>query len=353
MSTDVPLKREHHFVPQFYLKQWSNDGLKIQGYPLLVPRDHEIRWKLRSIRSVARLTDLYTSTSGGTDSDEVEKWFQTEFEDPAVPVFRKIAADEQLASSDWEALVRFAGMQSTRTIAGYVRVVDRVSKYGESLLQSTLAASVKQLERSRQKGRAFESPAASSAFPISVSPIPAPDGNGGYLKAEFTIGRELFLWDLREMLPRLLPKLLKRRWTIVRPSAGMEWITSDDPFIALRYNTPADYSFTGGWAKSRGDLFLPLTPNHLLFAPLHDRPIPCYSAMSPKMTFEFQKMTVESAHRWIFAREPFTRVTWFRKPRVDRDAYTTMLDEARSWHLVQTQAEAERGTATHTDAQRM
>jgi hypothetical protein len=219
--------------------------------------------------------------------------------------------------------------------------VDRVSGYGETLLKNNLIAATKRVQRG--KGRVSGSSTSTTGFPLSVATIPNPDGDGGFLKAELTIGRELYLWELRETIPGLLPKLLNRKWTILCPYPGMEWITSDDPFIPLHYNAPTDYTFTGGWAKSRGDLLLPLTPHHLLFAPLHNEDVRCYTVASRAKTFELQKLIVEHAHRWIFARQPLVRVAWFRNVRVDRDAYIVEHAEFKNWHSKQMRASIDRG----------
>jgi Protein of unknown function (DUF4238) len=296
----------------------------------------DARWKPRSIEYLARLTDLYTAVENGEETDEVEKWLKTEFEDPAAVALRRLVNEETLTAPDWEALVRFAGMQAGRTVASYLRLAERTAGHGQALLENTLTRAVKRLERLHRKGRRLEAPPPRyPSFPVSVEPVPAPDGNGGYLRANFVIGRDLFLWQLREQLPGLLHVLLRRRWTIARPAPGSEWITSDDPFIALHYNGPHDYSFNGGWGPKNGDLMLPLSPKHALFSPVRSPELRPSFTCSREQTFDFIKFTAEHAHRWIFARAPVAKVQWFRSPFVDPITFQAEIAEMRDWHRSQ------------------
>ena len=51
------ITHRNHYVPQFYLKNWSNDGNKLWVYSLLVPHVKVPYWKEKSIEYLTK-TDL-------------------------------------------------------------------------------------------------------------------------------------------------------------------------------------------------------------------------------------------------------------------------------------------------------
>ncbi len=79
----MQVTRNNHFVPQSYLKRWSADGHRIWCYRILVPNAEMPEWGFRSVRGVADQRDLYTSLVRGQETDEFERWLQTEIEEPA------------------------------------------------------------------------------------------------------------------------------------------------------------------------------------------------------------------------------------------------------------------------------
>ena len=76
------ITHDNHFVPQLYLKQWSDDGIHIWAYRILVSHENVPEWDYRPISGVAYQRDLYTSYDNGQEVDDFEKWLETEFENP-------------------------------------------------------------------------------------------------------------------------------------------------------------------------------------------------------------------------------------------------------------------------------
>lgn len=66
------LRKDHHYVPKLYLKQWARDGT-ISAYGLLVPHERIPPWKRRSLKGIAYREHLYTQIVGGVESDEFER----------------------------------------------------------------------------------------------------------------------------------------------------------------------------------------------------------------------------------------------------------------------------------------
>ncbi|WP_123717011.1 DUF4238 domain-containing protein, partial [Pseudomonas poae] len=67
------LRKDNHYVPKLYLKQWA-DKDQILTYRLLVPSDNVPLWKKQSLKGIAFHQHLYTYLAGQEETDEFERW---------------------------------------------------------------------------------------------------------------------------------------------------------------------------------------------------------------------------------------------------------------------------------------
>ena len=111
------LTRDNHFVPQAYLRRWSDDGKRVYCYRTVVAHKRVPEWEPKSIRGVAYQRDLYTGFANGQEVDDFERWIKSDFEDPAMEALEKVASNAPLGQSDWERLAMFAAAQDMRTPA--------------------------------------------------------------------------------------------------------------------------------------------------------------------------------------------------------------------------------------------
>ncbi|AEF21715.1 DUF4238 domain-containing protein [Pseudomonas fulva] len=105
------LRKDNHYVPKLYLKQWSHEAL-IPTYRLLVPSEKAPLWKRQSLKGTAYHQHLYTYLVGQEETDEFERWLGSEFESPAEETIRRVVREERLEPEHWRRLVRFAGAKS-------------------------------------------------------------------------------------------------------------------------------------------------------------------------------------------------------------------------------------------------
>jgi hypothetical protein len=52
------LRKDNHYVPKLYLKQWANNG-KIPTYRLLVQNENVPLWREQSLKGIAYPTSLH------------------------------------------------------------------------------------------------------------------------------------------------------------------------------------------------------------------------------------------------------------------------------------------------------
>lgn len=335
------LTRDNHYVPQSYLRRWSTEGEKVWVSRLLVPDPRMPIWKLASTRGIAKHQNLYTRVVAESDSDEIERWFNEEFETPAQEPIDRVVMERRLTDRDWAAIIRFVAAQDARTPARLQENMRRWQRDLQSTIDEVLEDAVEKLEEARSTGVKLTSSKHPYAdyFPIKVIKEVLPDAESGMLQIQTIAGRGLWLFSLRHVLTDTLKILLSHKWTILHCPSKMAWMTSDNPVVKLNYNSPQDYSFGGGWGSEGTEIFMPLSPKHLLYARVGYRPPARGTVLSEELAHWFQRFIVEHAYRFIFAAKPDEGLLRIRRRHVSAEAYASEMKQWASWHDEQRRAE--------------
>lgn len=334
-------RRDNHYVPSQYLKNWESSAGRIWVYRILVTHENVPLWKDKSARGIAYHKHLYTRLAIGLESDEIERWFDSEYETPAANILQKVISNGRLTPSDWRILIRFLALQDVRTPA---RLVERLKSWHETLpelMQSTLENSVKKLESMSSKDIHTAEPKSplTEYIPFHVETEKISGQEFRIIKAETIVGRGLWLYSIKHLLTKTADILHQHKWTILCPPNGLKWFTSDDPVIRLNYYGPNKYDFSGGWGSKGTEIFMPLSPDHILYTQIGSRP----PKRGTKFSFEkaklIRKFIAEHAHRFIFSKEPDNTVPSL-KPRVaDKNWFKDEENQWANWNKQQTDAE--------------
>lgn len=341
MSSQV--SRDNHFVSQFHLRLWSNDGHKVWTYRTLVSHQLVPIWQSCSIRGTAFIRDLYTTIIDDQEIDEFEKWIKDEFEDPAQEVLNKVLKDEKLTSLDWERLILFLGIQDVRTPASYIEHVNRWEHSIPEILDQSLKQSVSEVEEAYKEGRSIEisetkTESFKNALNIQITPSSNPQSSNAEITIKVVAGRGLWLENQQRLLKTTARVLLKHKWSIVKPSDGDHWFTSDHPVVRLNYDSDDRYDLKGGWDNPGGNIFMPLSPQHLLFTQIGDD-LPDQDIFSYQTTLKIQRFLAQRAFRSIYAHKPMQIVSILRPRDVDRAAVESEKEQWKNWHNQQNEAE--------------
>jgi hypothetical protein len=341
------ITRDNHFVPQLYLRSWAGADSKVWRYSLLVPHKKMPPWKPSSTAAIGYRQHLYTRIAGGKATDDVEKWLNREFEMPSVLPLKKAMNREPLTPEDWNAITRFMWMQDARTPANFLKFRERQIRDLPAITQNVLESSVQKLTEAKRTGNALAhqpSPATAN-FPSKVIKEIEPGADTGTVRVEVDVGRGLWLWSLQQPYAGAMQAIRRLKTTIVRPPAGMNWVTSDDPVVLLNYRSVTDYDFNGGYGRLGTEILFPLGPQHLLYAKVGDRPgFLKYQRVSETTGLWWQKFLIEHAHRMIFAVAPDPMVEKFHPRHVNLKDYKHEAAQWEQWHKEQSAAEA--GIAT-------
>ncbi|HSY84797.1 MAG TPA: DUF4238 domain-containing protein [Gemmatimonadaceae bacterium] len=327
----------NHSVPQNYLLQWSEDGRQVMAYRLLVPDARYPLWQKKSVRSLTAYEHLYTSMADGEPSDKFERWLNATVESPAAPSLAKVRNNAPLTATDWQSLAYFAMALDLRTPVSYMEHNAYCTKTLPEIMDRVLAQLPRRLREAKQKGVTLDSATVDESFtrfPATVRFEQGAPNEKVQVRAEITVNRELWLFNMKGLLERNATLVRRHHWTILNPHAGCEWFTSDHPVVRLNYYSADKYDFGGGWGNKGTEILLPLSPDHLLYTKVGYMPS-MTGSLSLDMTAALQRFIAERAHRWIIARGTPKRVEWIRPRVVDQYTFTQEETAWRHWHRAQ------------------
>lgn len=332
------LTHANHYVPQFYLKNWSQDGISIFVYSLLVPDSRLKYWKYGKIRSTAVWNDFYTRIEGKRETDDFEKWFNREFETPVKRAFEKLLSGNQINEEESDHITRFVFAQHMRTPAHYEELIKGWRREMPQTMEKTLRRTTKKLEKDPQiVRRKAKIPDYYNLVPL----IMTRDSDTSQLRVETSIGKGMYLFALKHALTKTIEKLEKYQWCVIHSATNISFPTSDNPVICMNYRTEDDYDFLGGWGVKKGNILMPLSPNKLLFAQIGLNFFPKEIDYSEHWSAFFRKIIIEHAYRYVYAIEPQKGMTAINLRRVSADLYEQEKSMMAGWHDEQMEAEAQ------------
>ncbi len=339
--TQADFHHDNHYVPCEYLKAWESSPGRVCLYRVLVSHGKVPLWNEKSIRGVAYHAHLYTRLAVGGATDEIEKWFDREYETPAAEVLQKVISDSRLQPSDWRVLIRFLSAQDVRTPARLVEFLRRWYESFPGFFQMTLEKSVEKLESMKACGEEIRIAPFPQAnyFPIRVTTEIQRGQEFGTIKAESIVGRALWLFSIKHLLTKTAEVLQQHRWTIMAPPKGTEWFTSDDPVVRLNFHNHSKYDFGGGWGSKGTEIFMPISPTHLLYTQVGSRPPQRGTQFSSEQAEIIRRCIAEHAHRFIFAAKPDANMASLRPRTVSADLLKDEDAQWSKWHEEQTEAE--------------
>ena len=342
VTTSEQFHEKNHYVPRGYLRRWAAVDGRLWAYRLLVPHDRVEPWKAVTPNGVAKHAHLYTRLIAGQESDDIERWFDAEFETPAQGALNRAVADDRLSQEDWVRIIRYVAAQDVRTPASFEAHSRRWNKQMPEFIESTLESSIAKLERMVSTGETvLQEPVVRDDLPIRITTRREPGQETAEVGAQVLLGRSFWLWSVRQVLDQTWKVLKSHKWTILKPPEGTCWFTTDNPVVRLNYNGPKDYDFGGGWGSNGSEIMMPLSPQHLLYTRIGHRAPMRGGTMPVAEAAIARRMMAEHAHRVVFAAQPDPDVETLRPRIVDLAAYTGEIAHWEKFHERQTAAELE------------
>lgn len=321
------IKKNNHYLPQFYLRNWSYDKLTTNVYRKLVPNKNVPLWQNYSIRVVAKQEHLYTKIVNGIESDEVENWFEKRFETPVQESFHKAINERRLNAEDWKKLIDYVASQTVRTPSFYIKIMNLLYKNFPNILEET-ALKLNNIKEIVNKKSALEKENYTGYnFPVKTHI----DNKNMGINIEADIGREMWLETIKFFLEQRIEYLHKHKWSIVKLYEDIEVMTSDNPVIFLNYYGKDKYDFGGGWASKGSDIIFPLSPKYIMYTQIGE-----YN--KSRMTFDKEmsilvnKLTAENSYRYLFAKDIIKGMSTLCRRIVDQQQYKLEEKAWQNWH---------------------
>lgn len=339
LSTSIDQITHHnHYIPQFYLKNWSKDSNSIFVYSLLVPDSRTPYWSRVKIKSAAVWNDFYTRNEGEQEVDDFEKWFGREFESPVKMAFDKLLSGRDLDKEESSKLSRFVGAQYLRTPARLNALMSQWRTEMPPIFEDTLQKISKQLEEnSRTISKQSQISEEAKLLPIKVSV----NKDMRQVEVNSLIGKGMYLFALKHLLTKTVGIMEKYKWYVIHAANGILFPTSDDPVICLDYNSEYNYDFKGGWGKKNGNIVMPISPTLLLITQIGNNMPFTQLDYSEQWSKFFRKIIIEHAHRYVYAIEPQKGMLAINPRRVNATLYEKEKSIMTGWHEEQMEEEAQ------------
>ncbi len=336
---------KNHYLPEVYLRSFTDSVSKVRTYRTLVPHESVPEWRSYDPSGIGYYKNMYTYSTAQGFTDEFERWFEREFETPASEPIQKVKTGAQLTPQDWECLIRFAAALDVRTP---VRMLEDLSQWDETLpkqIQKVSEETVSLVKSLSPSEKAAIKPVEKNPlFPMKLDKEIKEGASTGKLKTEVLKGRSLWLGITKSILTHsdALKALLRHRWTVLHPANDLTWFTNDCPVIRLNYYREGQYDFKGGWGNKGSEILLPLSPHHLMYTKIGDRYPPRRGTMaSPWFTKQVWQMIAENAYRYVFADKAHPIVSKFRPRVISKERFQKEEAHWKNWHEQNSEAERE------------
>jgi hypothetical protein len=340
---DITFRSNNHFVPRLYLKRFSADGSKVWERRLLVPHESYPHWSPVALRKLTARKHLYTQSTSESVNDDLERWFDAEFEAPAEESIRLAVESGRMGRADWKALIRFLALQDLRTPAHYLKSM----KHWSEQLPSLLGDFDRRLAEAAPGGislddlHKIEVGYAEMGIPLRIEPIGTAQEGKITLTIHASIGRKTWLSDIKHALSDSAPlrQLMGHHWTILEAARGQRFVTSDTPVTKCNLLPNGRYGLGGGWNQRGSLIFMALDPTHLLFAEVGAKPCRWRAVLSREETLFVRDRIVANATRSVLGLEADIEVTTMRKRRVNLEQFRNEEREWANWAIHHLEAE--------------
>ena len=239
-------ERRHHYLPQFYLAGFTDKGTK-EGR-LWVFDQETLSQRIAKPDDVAVECNLYRLDPARQSPLAVEREVLATIESKAAPVIRSIVANQRMPDGeDYIALMTF--------LAAMVVRIPRLRNQDYKVMSEFVERGKKISEWLKEH----------PGETISLPPTPGAERGPSLEKlASVTESKdkfthELYVPSMLSVIPRLVPYLAARQWTIwVAPSGDAEFVCSDSP-IFLQWITPVSAFYSPGFGLANTYLTFPLS----------------------------------------------------------------------------------------------
>ena len=315
-SQQKQITHDNHYVPQFYLKQWSTNGHSLWCYDTVV-EDRRVKiWKRSPIKSAACWRDLYTLTNSDGPTDDIERYFDKHVENNAKSIFEKIRDSQPLANSEMEQLIHYLAAQLTRTPHWFKYANELIRRMFPRIFEQEYTKLENKIKnKGAEKFHSQQAPTENNNDPFPKIPIKANINSAeSTITAEIALGNRSALASTGVIMNKdglVYQALHRQQWVILESPVNLP--TSDNPVVYFGKYENDRLSFDVGIGTNNVDIAFPLTPKHLLFTEVgQSREALINLENYPRFWNCIQEAIIKGAWRYIYAKEQIPNIEQIR-----------------------------------------
>jgi hypothetical protein len=254
---------DHHFVPQFYLRQFLDPASVGTPDPWVWVADLEPgEVSRRAPRNLANRAGYYSSPGGTTvaETEAVERLF-SHMETAAAPIVRNLnRGDDTLTPQEWSDLLYFAAFLAVRTPS----VRDNFEQFFSDVAEMMLRVSASHPAHFAETWQKANPDRTLTPEEIEQARQQLLKKNGFKIRAQPILSLQAAFDGAKDTI---YPVFMQMPWVILRPStADSFFLTSDTP-VGWVDPTPRPAFYSGhGLAMTNVEVSFPVGPRVCLFA---------------------------------------------------------------------------------------
>lgn len=293
MNNKMPNTKKQHYIPQFYLKNFSHDQNHIHVYDKKIGEKGEFRYQTTT--DIAHENHFYTYRTKKGTNENLEDFF-CQFEGDAAAIIEKVYRTHQITNEEKEKLALFVAFIYTRTPSFKARTEEMHTAMGETILRKMIKMAPKEWLRKFYKeklGKAITDKKLDDFIDFATNPKRS--------KVEYTYPNEYWIKVMLEMGAKTAPIFFGMNWLFLFTDKPYAFITSDNPFLLV----PPDHydKFWGyGLATTNARKIVPLKSDMcLLMGDLSEKPFVNFASTDKGFFKQVNEHLILECKRFCFS----------------------------------------------------
>jgi hypothetical protein len=249
------VSHNHHFIPQFLLRNFLDDKGKIWIYDTTAKTI-----EARGTKGAASVEDLYAwnQTDGTTDFQTVEDYFSRLVENDAAKVIRKLLGRGFLSTEEVHHFFRFVAAQLCRTPAFFSRITESMAPIMQEMCERMAKHDSGFRESLTQRL------ATDGTTPEQIDELLSVMGSGGM---QVKPGREFVMQQGLKMIEEMARHFSTMRWCFFDvPANDPDLVIGDHPVTLHDADPASDGRRPIGILSPQVEILLPLSPRMIACA---------------------------------------------------------------------------------------
>lgn len=228
--TPIKFPKRQHYIPQFYLKNFSQDKKRVYIYDKNKGEKEKIRYQ--TTLKIAHQNNFYTFRSKKGGKENLEKVFSA-FEGKAASIIQKVRNQKQISESDKEKLALFVAFQDTRTPAFKKRTEAMHTQMGEKIARMSM-----RMTSDDTLKKFFKKKKGKEMTEIEIKDLKNFATNPKRSKIAFKYPNGWWIRIMLETGMATVPAFMTMDWFFLYTSQPYAFITNDKPLMIV---PPKDY----------------------------------------------------------------------------------------------------------------